>query len=651
MPPPGAQQQLPSTPQQPGVPPKGIQQPVQTQETPPQPPLPGAQQPPVPGQQRQLGQPKACTCARAAEPGAQQQLPSTPQQPGVPPKGIQQPVQTQETPPQPPLPGAQQPPVPGQQRQLGQPKGGPAPVPPPGAQQQLPSTPQQPGVPPKGIQQPVQTQQTPPQPPLPGAQQPPVPGQQRQLGQPKGGPAPVPPPGAQQQQPSPQPPATPQQPGVPQRQQPVQTQETPPQPPGVQTQPPAPGVPQGQPAQTQQPPQLAPAQRQVTPPVLRPGGPGQVQQPQQPGEPGQFGRPGPGAVQPPPAAAGITPSRGNVDQLRSNRIERRENDGRVVIQEPGGRVIVREGGRAFIRHDESERFRHFGGNHRFEDRGRERFNYVGRPGGYQIITVTDPNGHMLRRVRRGPDGREVVLINNAVFGAAVGTGFILALAAPQIRIPRERYIVDVAAAPPALLYETLDAPPVMPLERAYALDEIRNNVNLRDRVRRIDLTAITFDTGSWELAPEQFPLLEAVANGMRQVLARNPDAVFMVEGHTDAVGADVDNLSLSDRRAESVAVVLTEQFQISARESRHPGLRRTGPEGAHRGAEPRESPRCGPQHHPPARRTVTGAERRMFRARSAGGPRACFRTASSRSANAKSRREWEIKTVALDGGW
>ena len=38
----------------------------------------------------------------------------------------------------------------------------------------------------------------------------------------------------------------------------------------------------------------------------------------------------------------------------------------------------------------------------------------------------------------------------------------------------------------------------------------------------------------------------------------------MIEGHTDAVGNDVDNLSLSDRRAESVAVALTEQFQVPA---------------------------------------------------------------------------------------
>jgi outer membrane protein OmpA-like peptidoglycan-associated protein len=40
--------------------------------------------------------------------------------------------------------------------------------------------------------------------------------------------------------------------------------------------------------------------------------------------------------------------------------------------------------------------------------------------------------------------------------------------------------------------------------------------------------------------------------------------VFLIEGHTDAVGAAEDNLSLSDRRAESVAVALTEQFQVPA---------------------------------------------------------------------------------------
>jgi outer membrane protein OmpA-like peptidoglycan-associated protein len=40
--------------------------------------------------------------------------------------------------------------------------------------------------------------------------------------------------------------------------------------------------------------------------------------------------------------------------------------------------------------------------------------------------------------------------------------------------------------------------------------------------------------------------------------------VFLIEGHTDAVGNDVDNLSLSDRRAQSAAELLTQQFNVPA---------------------------------------------------------------------------------------
>jgi outer membrane protein OmpA-like peptidoglycan-associated protein len=259
------------------------------------------------------------------------------------------------------------------------------------------------------------------------------------------------------------------------------------------------------------------------------------------------------------------PSYQNLDQLRARR-QVQVVGNQKVITEPDRRTIVREGNRAIIRHDETSRFRLWGPV-RTERRGNENYSYVKR-NGYQIITVTDGDGRALRRIRRGPDGREVVLFSNhrrtavALGVGLAATGLILGLTAPVVTIPREQYIVDVSEAQPAMLYDALDAPPLVPMERPYSLDEIRYNVELRDRVRRLDLDSITFATGAWEITPDQYPALEAVAAAMLRVLARDPDAVFLIEGHTDAVGNDDDNLSLSDRRAESVAVILTQEFQI-----------------------------------------------------------------------------------------
>ena len=263
-----------------------------------------------------------------------------------------------------------------------------------------------------------------------------------------------------------------------------------------------------------------------------------------------------------------------VDQVRTQRQQVVEPNGRIVIQEPGNRHIIRENGRVIIRNDDNVRFQMFAPNAQVTRRGNENFMVYERPGGFQIINVTDANGHLLRRIRRGPDGREYVLIDNRR-GPGLGTGLAvglgvgvvasavyLSLAPPVVTIPRERYIVAAAVAPPALLYEALDAPPLVAIERPYSLDEIRYNVELRDRVRRIDIDTITFETGSWEVSPAQYGLLAQIAQAMLRVIERNPDTVFMVEGHTDAVGTNEDNLSLSDRRAESVAVILTQQFQI-----------------------------------------------------------------------------------------
>jgi outer membrane protein OmpA-like peptidoglycan-associated protein len=269
----------------------------------------------------------------------------------------------------------------------------------------------------------------------------------------------------------------------------------------------------------------------------------------------------PAAPLPGPAAPPPSDNARRIDQLRGERRETREGD-RTFIREPG-RVIIQEAGRAIIRHDENERFRAMSRDVRSERRGNETITVITRPDGFNIVTVVDENGRLIRRSRRGPDGREVIIIDNHYQGQAAG-GYYVDLPPPVLRIPRERYIVESEGASEADIYAALTAPPVERIERRYTLDEVRYSPRLRERMPRVDLDTITFDTGSWEIAPDQMSRLAPIAMAIKQAVGRTPGEVFLIEGHTDAVGSDVDNLSLSDRRAESVAVALTEQFQVPA---------------------------------------------------------------------------------------
>ena len=496
---------------------------------------------------------KALVMAQAPPQSEQEDKKQPPQRPGQrqrqqeerreapKPPGAQPPGRPQERQVQPPPSPGEQPPGRRQERQV-QPPPKPGEQPPGRPQERQVQPPPKPGEQPPGRPQERQVQP----PPKPG-EQPPGRPQERQV-QPPPKPGEQPPGRPQERQVQPPPKPGEQPPGRPQ-----ERQVQPPPTPGAQ--PPGPPPSAEQPGQrgaggpTGQPPRPVAPQQPVGAPAIAPSA---LQPPTPP-----TGSPQ-GAFVPPPAQD----SARRLDDVRGARREVREGD-RVMIQEPG-RVIIREDGRTIIRHSEVDRFRWQARDVRVERRGADTVTVFERQDGSRIYTVTDESGRLLRRYRRASDGREIIIIDNRYSGPPRVGGYFIDLPPPVIRIPRERYIVDAQYARPDDIYGALWAAPVEHIERPYTLDEIRYSPRLLERMPRVDLDTVTFDTGSWEVTPDQVERLAVIADGINRAIAANPSEVFLVEGHTDAVGSDVDNLSLSDRRAELVALVLSQQFGVPA---------------------------------------------------------------------------------------
>jgi outer membrane protein OmpA-like peptidoglycan-associated protein len=249
------------------------------------------------------------------------------------------------------------------------------------------------------------------------------------------------------------------------------------------------------------------------------------------------------------------------DDVRGRREERREGDV-TIIREPG-RTIIRDNDRTIIRRDETQRFRDLGFEGRTERRGNENRSVFERPDGTRIITVTDEQGRLIRRTRQTRGGEELVIIENTRRDRPERfSDEIVVLPRPPLPLPRERYIVDAEHADERLIYETITAPPIAAIPRRYTLDEVRYSPDLRARMRSVDIDTVTFETASWVVGPGQGQRLATIAASIRQALQSSPNEVFLIEGHTDAVGADIDNLSLSDRRAQAVAEILTRDFGV-----------------------------------------------------------------------------------------
>ena len=185
-----------------------------------------------------------------------------------------------------------------------------------------------------------------------------------------------------------------------------------------------------------------------------------------------------------------------------------------------------------------------------------------RADGGTIIEQRDATGRIIRRVEIAPNGTEAVIIDRTrTPGAPVEP--------PRIYGPREvppppGADLDGGRASEAEIERALRAAP-RGGPGGYSLNEIRRSDRLRQRVAAVDLDTITFPSGSSRVPEDQVWKLERIGRAVRRIVERWPGQVFLIEGHTDAIGTRLANQELSARRAASVAGILVRYFGVPPR--------------------------------------------------------------------------------------
>ena len=102
-------------------------------------------------------------------------------------------------------------------------------------------------------------------------------------------------------------------------------------------------------------------------------------------------------------------------------------------------------------------------------------------------------------------------------------------------------------------------------EKRMTVKELRRRPEMRRMAPSIDIQSINFTFGSAEIPSSQFDKIENIATAMTRILRRDRREVFLIEGHTDAVGTFAANQRLSEARADSLRRVLVQEFGVPRR--------------------------------------------------------------------------------------
>lgn len=118
----------------------------------------------------------------------------------------------------------------------------------------------------------------------------------------------------------------------------------------------------------------------------------------------------------------------------------------------------------------------------------------------------------------------------------------------------------------------LIAPPRKKPTKRYTLEDIEAKPQVRNSLTRIEVDTIRFGFNEAFVREEEVDNLDQIASVIERVLKKYPREVFLIEGHTDAVGSDAYNAKLSKGRAEAVKKALTSFYIIPAKNLKTVGL-------------------------------------------------------------------------------